>query len=73
MGSPLVKLPVPGAGEWLDFFIAPVKTRFCLYWRISDGPIDDPDVIEFGFISAHKSKSAAQEKLLSLSRSRLPA
>ncbi|MBB4618684.1 hypothetical protein [Sphingomonas abaci] len=60
---PTLKLPVPRAGEWIDFFVAPMKARFCLYWRINDGDRDDPDTVQFGFISAHKSDSAAREKM----------
>lgn len=59
---PKLRVPVPGEGEWLDFFIDDTMKRYRLIWRLNDGPRDDPDTVEFGFISSHKSMQAAQSK-----------
>lgn len=59
---PNLRVPVPGKGEWLDFFIADAQSRYSLYWRLNDGPRDDPDTVEFGFISSHKGIQHVQSK-----------
>ncbi|MFE8106891.1 hypothetical protein [Sphingomonas melonis] len=59
---PKLRVPVPGESEWLDFFIDDTTPRYRLIWRLNDGPRDDPDTVEFGFISSHKSMQAAQSK-----------
>lgn len=66
---PKLRVPVPGEGEWLDFFIDDTMKRYRLIWRLNDGPRDNPDTVEFGFISSHKSMQAAQQKLAWLVRS----
>jgi len=66
---PNLRVPVPGAGEWLDFFVAPKKSRASLYWRLSDGERSDPETVEFGFISSHKTVADAAAKQTWLERS----
>ena len=36
---PKLRVPVPGEGEWLDFFIYEAKPRYRLLWRLNDGQI----------------------------------
>ncbi|NYD88724.1 hypothetical protein [Sphingomonas melonis] len=68
---PKLRVPVPDDGEWLDFFIADTTARYSLYWRLNDGSRVDPDTVEFGLISSHKSMQRAQSKAAWLIHSQL--
>ena len=60
---PRVIVPVPADGEWIDFFVTEGPKKYSLYWRLNDGQREDPDTVEFGFISAHRTHALASLKL----------
>jgi hypothetical protein len=66
---PTVLVPLPGPGEWIDFFTTTRKIKTSLYWRLNDGTQEYPDTVEFGFISAHRTVVDAEVKRLHLERS----
>jgi len=59
---PRAVVPAPADGEWIDFFITKGPQKHSLYWRLNDGDRLDPDTVEFGFVSAHRTFARAEEK-----------